>query len=198
MRIHRRSLVALAAVALDSAPVPTRGAAAQTGSVVDTLAADGRFVHFLDLIAGGGLTDQLQGDGPFTVFAPTDQVFGSRRGSHLADFLLGQSTEDRSLGSGGRGSGVSGASPDPVRLSAFVGYFIVPGQALTLAQLTALGNLHLQTMNGTPIAVRARPGETPTVSGAGGLNIIRPFQIVQADIPAANGFIHALGGVLLP
>ena len=87
-------------------------------------------------------------------------------------------------------------NPDPVRVSAFVGYFIVPGQALTLAQLTAPGNLHLQTMNGTPIAVRARPGETPTVSGAGGLSIIRPFQVVQPDIPATNGVIHALGGTL--
>jgi len=93
---------------------------------------------------------------------------------------------------------VTGASTDPARLSAFVGYFIVPGEALALAQLTAPGNPHLQTMNGTPIAVRARPGEMPTVSGAGGLNIIRPFRVVQADIPAANGIIHALGGVPFP
>ena len=188
MKIYRRSLGALAAAALISPPLPPGRAAAQAGGLVDTLAADGRFVRFLDLIARAGLTDQLRGDVPFTVFAPTDQVFGEGRGSRLEDLL------NQSLGDGG----VSGASPDPVRLSAFVGYFIVPGQALTLAQLTAIGNLHLQTMNGTPIAVRARPGETPTVSGAGGLNIIRPFQIVQADIPAANGIIHALGGALFP
>ena len=173
------------------------GAAAQTGGVFDTLAADGRFIRFLDLIARAGLADPLRGDGSFTVFAPTDQVFGgaSGHGSRLED-LLNQSTGDRGPGSGD--GGASGASPDPIRLTALVGYFIVPGQALMLAQLTALGNLHLQTMNGTPIAVRAPPGETPTVSGAGGLNIIRPFQVVQADIPATNGIIHALGGVLFP
>jgi uncharacterized surface protein with fasciclin (FAS1) repeats len=195
MGIHRRSLGALAAAALVSPPLPPRGAAAQAGSVVDVLAADGRFVRFLDLIARAGLADQLRGDGPFTVFAPTDQVFAGGHGSRL-EGLLDQSTGDRSPGPGG--GVVSGAGPDPVRLSAFVGYFIVPGEALALAQLTAPGNPHPQTMNGTPIAVRARPGEMPTVSGAGGLNIIRPFRVVQADIPAANGIIHALGGVPFP
>jgi uncharacterized surface protein with fasciclin (FAS1) repeats len=174
------------------------GAAAQTGGVFDTLAADGRFIRFLDLIARAGLADPLRGDGPFTVFAPTDQVFGgaSGHGSRLED-LLNQSTGDRGPGSGD--GGASGASPDPIRLTAFVGYFIVPGQALTLAQLTAPGNLHPQPMNGTPIAARARrPGEMPTVSGAEGLNITRPFRVVQADIPAANGITHALGGVPFP
>jgi uncharacterized surface protein with fasciclin (FAS1) repeats len=169
MGICRRSLLASAATALIAALLPRQGAVAQTGTVVDTLSEDGRFVRFLDLIDRAGLMEELRGSGPFTVFAPTDQVFAS-------------------------GGTVTSGNPDSASARAVVGYFVLPGQALTLAQLMAFGNQGLQTMNGTPLAVRVRPGETPTVSGAGQLNVIAPLPIVETDIPAANGIIYALGG----
>jgi uncharacterized surface protein with fasciclin (FAS1) repeats len=169
MSICRRALVASGATAPIASLLPRQGAVAQTGTVVDTLATDGRFVRFLDLIDRAGLMEQLRDSGPFTVFAPTDQAFGS-------------------------GGTVAIGTPDPVGPRAVVGYFILPGQALSLAQLTAFGDQGLLTLNGTPLAVRARPGETPTVSGAGQLNIIAPVPIVQTDIQATNGTIHALGG----
>jgi uncharacterized surface protein with fasciclin (FAS1) repeats len=198
MVTFRRSLGALAAVPL-IAPLlpPIRSADAQTQSVIDTLAADGRFVLFLELIGRAGLTDQLHGLGPFTVFAPTDQVFGGALTSQL-DNLLTRGVAGGSPASEGSGSRASGPNPDALRLSAVVGYFIMLGQALTLAQLTALDNQQLQTMNGMPIVVRVRPGQMPIVAGAGGLNIVPPVQIVQADIIATNGIIHVLGGIRFP
>ncbi|XP_071119590.1 transforming growth factor-beta-induced protein ig-h3-like [Haliotis cracherodii] len=46
-----------------------------TGNVIDVLALDSRFSQLVGLIKKAGLADQLQGDGPFTVFAPTNEAF---------------------------------------------------------------------------------------------------------------------------
>jgi len=43
--------------------------------ILGTLKAAGNFSTFLQLIDKAGLTAQLQGTGPFTVFAPTDEAF---------------------------------------------------------------------------------------------------------------------------
>jgi hypothetical protein len=67
MSIGRRSLVASATTALIAPLLPRQGAVAQSGTVVDTLAAAGCFVRFLDLINRAGLTKELRGSGPFTV-----------------------------------------------------------------------------------------------------------------------------------
>lgn len=201
--------VVLGAVASALPLAATSGLRAQTRSVVDTLAADGRFNRFLELITRAGLTDQLRGAGPFTVFAPTDQAFSGANAARIEQ-VLNQGTGGGSSGTGGGGGELSGASPDPVRLPAFVRYFIIPGQALTLAQLASMGGeARLQTMNGAPVLVRAVAGQPVTLAnpapvgasggfGVGGLNIVPPAPVVQADIPATNGIIHAIGGVLFP
>lgn len=175
-------------------------------NVIDTLAADGRFNRLVELFSRAGMVDRLRGAGPFTIFAPTDAAFAGANASRIEE-LLSQGVGG-SGGAGGSGGGgtAGGASPDPVRLPAFVSYFIVPGQAISLAQLMAIGQGQVPTMNGSPLAVRALQGEVPTVTnpapgmftggfGTGGLNVVPPAPIVQADIPATNGVIHALGGV---
>jgi uncharacterized surface protein with fasciclin (FAS1) repeats len=47
-----------------------------TGNVLDVLAQDKQFSTLIELIKIAGLGDTLQQDGPYTVFAPTNQVFG--------------------------------------------------------------------------------------------------------------------------
>ncbi len=46
------------------------------GNIIDSLAANGSFIHFLSHVEAAGLTDTLKGAGPFTVFAPTDDAVG--------------------------------------------------------------------------------------------------------------------------
>ncbi|MCC5808200.1 MAG: fasciclin domain-containing protein [Opitutales bacterium] len=46
------------------------------GTVVD-LATDGGFSTLVDLVAAAGLAETLSGDGPFTVFAPTEEAFAA-------------------------------------------------------------------------------------------------------------------------
>ncbi len=44
-------------------------------SLVDLAVADGRFTTLVAAVQAAGLADVLAGDGPFTVFAPTDEAF---------------------------------------------------------------------------------------------------------------------------
>jgi len=44
-------------------------------SIVDIAVEDGRFTTLVAALDAAGLVDTLQGEGPFTVFAPTDEAF---------------------------------------------------------------------------------------------------------------------------
>jgi uncharacterized surface protein with fasciclin (FAS1) repeats len=48
---------------------------APTKNIVDTVIAAGHFKTFAAAINAAGLTAELAGKGPFTVFAPTDEAF---------------------------------------------------------------------------------------------------------------------------
>lgn len=45
------------------------------GTIVDVAAADGRFQTLLAAAGAAGLAETLSGEGPLTVFAPTDEAF---------------------------------------------------------------------------------------------------------------------------
>jgi len=48
---------------------------APTKNIVDTMIAAGHFTTFAAAVNAAGLTGELVGKGPFTVFAPTDEAF---------------------------------------------------------------------------------------------------------------------------
>jgi uncharacterized surface protein with fasciclin (FAS1) repeats len=48
---------------------------APTKNIVETVIAAGHFTTLSGAINAAGLTDELAGKGPFTVFAPTDEAF---------------------------------------------------------------------------------------------------------------------------
>ena len=65
-----------------SAPTPTPTLSASStdqtsGSIVDVASANPSLKMMTAAIQAAGLTAKLQGKGPFTVFAPTDQAFAS-------------------------------------------------------------------------------------------------------------------------
>lgn len=45
------------------------------GDVLDVAAATGQFTRFLAAVEAAGYEETLRGEGPFTVFAPTDEAF---------------------------------------------------------------------------------------------------------------------------
>jgi uncharacterized surface protein with fasciclin (FAS1) repeats len=74
--MRKLSFLLVAALLLVSA-LP---ALAQTGDIVDITVADGRFTTLVAAVQAAGLVDTLKGEGPFTVFAPTDDAFAAALG----------------------------------------------------------------------------------------------------------------------
>ncbi len=65
----------------------TDAAAPATADIVDTAVAAGSFTTLVAAVEAAGLVETLKGDGPFTVFAPTDEAFAALPAG-LVDKLL--------------------------------------------------------------------------------------------------------------
>ena len=61
-----------AAIIAGSVAVPAKAA-----DIVDTAVAAGSFKTLVAAVQAAGLVDTLKGEGPFTVFAPTDEAFAA-------------------------------------------------------------------------------------------------------------------------
>lgn len=70
----RRTFIALTATAAFSAPAFADG---HSKDIVDTAVAAGSFTTLVAAVQAAGLVETLKGDGPFTVFAPTDDAFAA-------------------------------------------------------------------------------------------------------------------------
>ena len=55
--------------------------------IIDTAVAAGNFKTLAAALTAAGLVDTLKGDGPFTVFAPTDEAFAKLPAGTVADLL---------------------------------------------------------------------------------------------------------------
>ena len=56
---------------------PAEDAMMEKKTIVDIAAADGRFNTLVAAVGAAGLAETLSGEGPFTVFAPTDDAFAA-------------------------------------------------------------------------------------------------------------------------
>lgn len=86
-------------------------------SIVQVAQAAGQFSALLQAVEAAGLTETLQDEGPFTVFAPTDGAFASLP-DEVVDELMG----------------------DPDALAEILLYHVVPGE-YTVADLRGLDEL---------------------------------------------------------
>ena len=68
-------------------------AAGHAKDIVDTAAAAGDFGTLLAAAEAAGLVDTLKGEGPFTVFAPTDAAFAALPEGTVADLLKPENKE---------------------------------------------------------------------------------------------------------
>ncbi len=74
-------------------PAPVVEETPQT--IVDIAVADGRFTTLVAALQAAELVETLQGDGPFTVFAPTDEAFAAL-GDTVATLLLPENKQQLS------------------------------------------------------------------------------------------------------
>lgn len=144
--------------------------------VIDAASAEegAEFTTLLAAVAQAGLAEALSGEGPFTVFAPTDAAFAA------ALEALNISAEDLLASEG---------------LAGILLYHVVGGEeplysndvAAALAEAGEEG-LKVETLNGASFTVTA-DDEGIYVDGA---------KIIMTDIMASNGVIHVIDAVILP
>ena len=104
-------------------------AAAEALSIVDIAVQDGRFTTLVTALEAAGLVETLQGEGPFTVFAPTDEAFAA----------LPEGT-------------VEGLLADSEALSGVLLYHAVDG-AVKAAEVAGLDGQEVATLSGEAIKV---------------------------------------------
>ena len=116
-----------------------------------------------------GLTETLQGEGPFTVFAPTNEAFDA-----LPDGAL-----DGLMAEEGHGE-----------VSRVLTYHVVPGRIESSA---LAGTMTFDTVSGSTLTVTAGD-DGVTVTDAMG----NTYNVVTADVNVSNGVVHVIDGVLMP
>lgn len=112
---------------------PSMREAAEMGDIVQTAQAAGGFTTLLAAAEAAGLVDTLRGDGPFTVFAPTDEAFAALPAGTLEALL-----------------------DDTEALSEILLYHVVAGQ-VTSDQVVELATA--QTVEGSDVTIRVEDGK---------------------------------------
>lgn len=157
------------AAAAESAPAESAPAeemaseeAAAAGTIVDIASTTDGFGTLTAAVTAAGLAETLNGEGPFTVFAPTDDAFAALPAGVLDALLLPENKD---------------------ALTKILTYHVVPG-AVMAADVT---DGDVATVEGQTVALSTADGVT--VNGA---------KVIQADVVASNGVIHAIDAVILP
>ena len=103
--------------------------------IVDTAVAAGKFNTLAAALKAGGLVDTLRGDGPFTVFAPTDDAFAKLPAGTVEELLKPENKE---------------------KLVALLTYHVVPARAMAkdVAGMSSAG-----TVNGKEVKLKAQGGK---------------------------------------
>lgn len=150
---------------------------AQRRSIVEQAQADaGSFGLFAELVEIAGLTDVLNGDGPYTALMPTNDAINFTLES------VGVTKDD--------------LVADPTLVKTILQYHILDGKFLAADITTAYGAdsdgvLELITLGGEILTLQVQTDGT-IVLGGQGISVFLP------DITVENGVIHAISGVLLP
>jgi uncharacterized surface protein with fasciclin (FAS1) repeats len=84
--MFRRTFLTLTSVAL-IASSSIAFAEGHSKDIVDTAIGAGSFTTLVAAVQAAGLVDTFKGDGPFTVFAPTDDAFAALPDGTVADLL---------------------------------------------------------------------------------------------------------------
>ena len=74
--------------------VADTGAAAAPADIVDTAVAAGDFTTLAAALEAAGLVETLKGEGPYTVFAPTDEAFAALPAGTVDDLLLPENKDE--------------------------------------------------------------------------------------------------------
>lgn len=134
-----------------------------------TVAEDAGLTTFRTAVAQADLDATLDGPGPFTVFAPSDEAFNA----------LPEGTLESLMEEGNRSE-----------LANILTYHVLPREVMS-GELS--GQMTVNTVQGQPLTITAEGGAVTLTDAQG-----NTATVVSADNDAGNGVIHVIDGVLMP
>ena len=145
-------------------------------TIAENLAAADAFSHLAALVERVGLVETLGEDGPYTIFAPTDDGFGAVTPAARETLARPENA---------------------AKLRAIVAGHVIPGK-LTSTDLAARivaggGTYEIETLGGTVLTFR-QDGDAIVIAGPDGTST----GVAMADLHQANGMMHVIDAVLLP
>ena len=187
MRLTPKTTLLLAALAIPLAAAPY--AVAQTGTVmvggaamypnkniVENAVNSKDHTTLVAAVKAAGLVDTLEGPGPFTVFAPTNEAF-AKLPPGTVDTLL--KPENKAM------------------LTAVLTYHVVPGKysAADLMKLIKAGHgkAMLKTVQGEPLTFSEQGGKIFVMGAKSGV-----AEVTIPNVNQSNGVIHVVSSVLVP
>jgi uncharacterized surface protein with fasciclin (FAS1) repeats len=145
-------------------------------TVVDVAVSNKNFSTLVTALTAADLVSALQGDGPFTVFAPTNDAFAKLDQATLKSLL---------------------EPKNKAALANILTYHVVSGKLAATDVLAALkagkGKVELKALNGQTLTVLQKDGKIWLQDSIGNYS-----EIVTTDVMGSNGVIHVINTVVMP
>lgn len=145
-------------------------------NVVEVAASNDSFSTLAAAVTAADLVDTLSSEGPFTVFAPTNDAFAKLPEGTVTSLLEPANKET---------------------LISILTYHVVSGKFEAAAVIDAINNndgaFEVTTVQGGTITLSLSDGKVMLKDANGGMSTV-----VIADVAASNGVIHALDTVVMP
>lgn len=146
------------------------------GTIVDVAVGNENFSTLVTALTAAELVSALQGDGPFTVFAPTNDAFAKIDSATLNSLL---ELENKKA------------------LANILTYHVVSGKLVATDVVAALkkgnGTVELEALNGETLTVVQKDDKILLKDAAGNHS-----EIVATDVMGSNGVIHVIDTVVMP
>ena len=148
----------------------------QTPNIVGVAAGNDSFTTLVAAVKAADLVATLSGDGPFTVFAPTNDAFAKLPEGTIATLLKPE---------------------NKATLTSILTYHVVAGKFDAAAVVAAIkannGAFTIKTVQGGTLVASLDGGNVMLKDEKGNMS-----KVVIADVAASNGVIHAIDSVVMP
>ena len=145
-------------------------------NIVETAVSNDNFSTLVAAVQAGELVDALSSEGPFTVFAPTNEAFNNLPDGTLSTLLQPE---------------------NKATLQSILTYHVVEGQFMAEDVVQAIndngGQFTVQTLQGNNLTLKLWEGNVYVKDVNG-----NKAQIIITDVETSNGVIHAINNVVLP
>jgi uncharacterized surface protein with fasciclin (FAS1) repeats len=145
-------------------------------TVVDVAVGSKAHTTLVAAVKAAGLVETLQGAGPFTVFAPTNEAFAKLPKGTVESLLKPE---------------------NKATLTKILTYHVVAGNLDAAAVLAAIkagnGKVTVKTVSGGSLTASLKNGKVILTDEKGGT-----ATVTATDLKAGNGVIHVIDGVVMP